>query len=87
MPDSRSWARSLGGVPELIEPGVDGAIVPPDDPGALAAALGALLDDPVVAFGMGAAGRARRRNATTPPTLHLERLHATYDEARTRVTA
>ena len=77
-------ATTLGGLPELIEPGVDGALAPPDDPAALAAALGPLLDDPAVAFRMGAAGRTRVERDHSP-TLHLERLHATYDEAQMRV--
>ncbi len=34
---------------------------------------------------MGAAGRTRVERDHSP-TLHLERLHATYDEARMRVT-
>jgi hypothetical protein len=43
-----------------------------------------MLEDPAVAFRMGAAGRARAERDHSP-TLHLERLHATYDEARARV--
>jgi glycosyltransferase involved in cell wall biosynthesis len=34
-----------GGLAELLEDGVNGLVVPPRDPGALAAAMGRLLDD------------------------------------------
>jgi glycosyltransferase involved in cell wall biosynthesis len=34
-------------------------LVPPDDPGALAAAIGQLLDDPELRARLGAAGRQR----------------------------
>jgi glycosyltransferase involved in cell wall biosynthesis len=39
-------ATRVGGVPDLVEDGVTGCLVPPDDPGALAEALVALLQDP-----------------------------------------
>jgi glycosyltransferase involved in cell wall biosynthesis len=35
-------ASAVGGLPEVVADGVDGALVPPDDPGALAAALAAV---------------------------------------------
>lgn len=46
-------------VPEIVEAGKTGVLVPPGDPGALADALVALLADPARAREMGAAGRAR----------------------------
>jgi glycosyltransferase involved in cell wall biosynthesis len=46
-------------VPEIIEEGRTGLLVPPGDPVALADALVALLADPARAREMGAAGRAR----------------------------
>jgi starch synthase len=58
-------ASAVGGIPEVVEDGVTGLLVPYDekDPAALeaglAAAVGALLDDPERAATMGAAGRAR----------------------------
>jgi glycogen(starch) synthase len=47
-----------GGLPEVVEHGHTGAVVPPADPAALAAAVGGLLDDP-------ARGRQLGANATT----------------------
>lgn len=47
----------VGGVPDAIEDGVTGRLVPPDDEAALTAAIGALLDDPAGAAAMGAAAR------------------------------
>jgi glycosyltransferase involved in cell wall biosynthesis len=52
-------ATDLGGLPELVRPGLDGLIVPAGDPGALAAALRTMLDDPRAAAEMGRAGQAR----------------------------
>ena len=49
----------VGGVPEVVTDGVEGLIVPPADPGALAAALGALLADAPRRQQMGAAARTR----------------------------
>lgn len=54
-------ATSVGGLPDLIEEGVNGLLVPPQDPPALAAALAELLLDPERAKRMGEAGRVRRR--------------------------
>jgi glycosyltransferase involved in cell wall biosynthesis len=36
----------LGGIAELVGDGIDGMLVPPEDPGAWAAAIAALADDP-----------------------------------------
>ena len=38
-------ASRVGGIPELVQDGVTGLLVDPDDPTALAQAIGALLDD------------------------------------------
>ena len=70
----------LGGIPELIDPGVDGTRVPANDPVALAEALRPLLDDPALAFRMGAAARAKAER-DFGPARHLERITAAYDEA------
>jgi len=52
-------ASDLGGIPELVRDRVDGRLVPPDDPQALADALAELLVDPPLAAAYGRAGRAR----------------------------
>ena len=50
-------ATRVSGHPEVIEDGVNGRLVPPDDPRALAAACVALLRDPEARARMGEAGR------------------------------
>lgn len=50
---------ALGGTVEQIADGVSGFLVPPNDPSALANALGRLLGDPALRAQMGAAGRKR----------------------------
>jgi len=52
-------ATAVGGVPELLEGGKAGRLIPPNDPDALAAAISDLLRDPVEAARLAKAGRAR----------------------------
>ena len=52
-------ATRVGGVPELVEHGVTGRVVEPDDPGVLAAAIADVLGDEEARLAMGAAGAAR----------------------------
>ncbi len=52
-------ATKVGCLPELVEDGVTGVLVPPGDPKALAQAVAALLEDPARAQAMGRAGRER----------------------------
>ncbi|MCE9635481.1 MAG: glycosyltransferase [Planctomycetes bacterium] len=52
-------ATCVGGVPEVVEDGVTGLLVPPGDAKALAEAILRVLDDPEFARRMGAAARAR----------------------------
>ena len=49
----------VGGIPEVVADGATGLLTPPGDPGALAAALNALIADPVRAAELGRAGRER----------------------------
>jgi len=53
-------ATTGGALPEVVgTDGVTGLLVPPDDPGALAGAIGRLLDDESLRSRLGAAGRER----------------------------
>ena len=50
-------ATRVGGVPDVVRDGVDGILVPPGDPGAIAEALRRLASDPGERAAMGEAGR------------------------------
>jgi glycosyltransferase involved in cell wall biosynthesis len=66
-------ASAVSAIPELIEEGRTGLLVEPESPGALAAALAALIADPARRGAMGAAGRERvRAHFSVEP--NLERL-------------
>jgi glycosyltransferase involved in cell wall biosynthesis len=52
-------ASDAGGLPEVVENGVTGLVVPRGDSKALAQAIGSLLADPEKRRSMGPAGRAR----------------------------
>jgi glycosyltransferase involved in cell wall biosynthesis len=54
-------ASRIGGIPDVVEDGVTGLLVPPGDAAALAAALRRLLDEPDLARKLGEAGRRRLR--------------------------
>jgi starch synthase len=49
----------VGGIPEVVEDGVTGLLVSPDDPASLAMALNTVLTEPSLAKSMGQAGRDR----------------------------
>ena len=72
-------ATAVGGVPDLIDDGVHGLLVPRRDSGALARAIGSLLADPERARGLGARARARRRAEFDITTL-VGRLERLYEE-------
>jgi hypothetical protein len=52
-------ATTVGGIPEVVEDGVTGLLVPPDDPAALAEALVRLADNPAHRRAFGGAAKAR----------------------------
>jgi phosphatidylinositol alpha-mannosyltransferase len=54
-------ASDIAGYREVVRHGVEGILIPPRDPGALAEALRTVLDDPEAARRLGAAGRDRAR--------------------------
>jgi glycosyltransferase involved in cell wall biosynthesis len=72
-------ATAVGGVPDLIESGVHGLLVPRGDPVALADAIGQALAEPERAREMGARARERRRSEFDIDTL-IRRLEALYLE-------
>jgi glycosyltransferase involved in cell wall biosynthesis len=73
-------ATNVGGIPDLVEDGVTGLLIPPDDAGALAEAVKTLLDDPARAEAMGRAARERwEKNFSLAP--FFSRTEAVYEEA------
>jgi len=71
-------ATRVGGVPEVVEHGRQGVLVPPGDPAALARALAELACDPDRARTLGAG--ARERVAELAPERIAERLDRLYLE-------
>jgi glycosyltransferase involved in cell wall biosynthesis/SAM-dependent methyltransferase len=57
---------TIGGIPEIIEDGVTGLLVPPGSPDDLARAIIKILRDPDLAHRMGAAGRERVKARFSP---------------------
>ena len=56
-------AARAGGIPETVQDGVTGLLVPPRDPEALAEAIRYLLDRPALQAQFGEAGRQRVEQA------------------------
>lgn len=52
-------ATNTGGTPEIVRDGLEGILVPPRDPAALAGAVGRLINDPGLRADLGRAGVAR----------------------------
>jgi glycosyltransferase involved in cell wall biosynthesis len=66
-----------GGLPEVIEDGVNGVLVPPRNPVALAGAIHHLLADPALRSRMGQAGRRRVRTEFSAAR-HARRIEGVY---------
>lgn len=63
---------AVGGIPEAVEDGRTGFLVPPAQPDALARAIVRLLDDPKLRHEMGEAGRIRARKLFSPDVIAAE---------------
>jgi glycosyltransferase involved in cell wall biosynthesis len=77
-------ASRVGGIPELIEDGVTGVLVPPDAPAALSEAILRLLRDRDAArrLGEGAARRARERHSLGTMAARVDRVYRDVLERR-----
>jgi glycosyltransferase involved in cell wall biosynthesis len=79
-------ASRVGGIPEMIEDGVSGLMVPPNDPGALAGAINRLLSDHPFADTV-----ARRGHDLVHERFCIELMvnavETIYDEAAARIRA
>jgi phosphatidylinositol alpha-mannosyltransferase len=76
-------ATDIPGYNEVVEDGVQGFLVPPEDPEALAEALLRLLRDPALRARMSAAGRQRARQYDWDEI--ARRVVEFYEEVRERV--
>ena len=72
-------ATRVGGVPDLVEDGVTGLLVEPQDPEAFASTVIDLLRDPDRAAAMGRAGQERRLNEFTIEAT-IRRVEDLYEE-------
>jgi glycosyltransferase involved in cell wall biosynthesis len=71
-------ATCVGGIPEIVEDGTTGILIPPQDPAALAGAIQRLVDDPVLAQAMGQRAYERVRSVFTLPN-QAEQTTALYE--------
>jgi glycosyltransferase involved in cell wall biosynthesis len=71
-------ATAVGGVPELIEDGVQGRLVPAADPARLAAAISWMIEHPAERARMGAAGRDRVTRELSTAAM-VRRTEAVYE--------
>ena len=72
-------ATAVGGVPEVVDDGETGILIPCASPDALASAVCELLEHPDKARAMGAAGRLRAE-ASFGIAAHARRVESLYDE-------
>jgi glycosyltransferase involved in cell wall biosynthesis len=76
-------ASDVGGIPEVVTDGVDGLLVPPADPAALADALVRLLRDPRLRERLGEAGYGTVAERFSIDA-QVRRIEAVYDEELAR---
>jgi glycosyltransferase involved in cell wall biosynthesis len=62
-------ATAVNAVPDVVVPGETGLLVPPERPDLLARAIGHLVEQPLAAARLGAAGRAALGDRLTPTAL------------------
>lgn len=79
-------ACAVGGIPDVVDHGFNGLLVPPRDAGALAEAVQRLLSNPALAREMGRAARATIASRFAPERAleGLDRIYSQLDVARTR---
>ena len=65
-------ASAVGGIPEAVDNGATGILVPPRDPEAIADAIDRLLDSPALASQMGEAARVRAREKFSPDAISAQ---------------
>ncbi len=77
-------ATRVGGVPELVEDGVTGLLVPPKDPRALRRALAQLLSSPELCERLGSSGQRRALERFTAEKMiaQVRDLYRTLESAR-----
>jgi len=82
-------ATRVGGTPEAVQDGVNGLLVPPGQPLALANAIGELLGNPPLAARLGQAARQsiNERFSTTRMVAATEELYRSLLERRSPVAA
>ena len=76
-------ASAVGGIPEVITSGMDGILVPPADPAALATAVAELLTDPALRDRIGTAGYRTVADRFSIDA-QVRRIEAVYDEELAR---
>jgi glycosyltransferase involved in cell wall biosynthesis len=74
-------AAPVGGVPDVVEDGVTGLLVEPDEPGDIAQALARVLQDRELASRLGQAGRERVGEWTSTPEEFAERVLDLVEQA------
>jgi hypothetical protein len=72
-------ATHVGGIPEIVRDGEDGLLVPASNPGALAALLQRVIEDPRILSRLRGAGSARMKETFCFETM-MRSYEALYEE-------
>jgi glycosyltransferase involved in cell wall biosynthesis len=77
-------ATTVGGIPEVVQDGVNGLLVPPREPGKLAEKIGLLLDDPELRRRLGQAARqgVEEHHSLDGMGRHLLKLYAEVERRK-----